>query len=323
MERRISMDPETLFLAPFIVYKITSNQAKESAHQIIHHILDSKYSDIVIVEDISYFEPNERIVKIDFEQNTPDVCIVVGGDGTVLWANNLFGHRTRPPFLTFNLGHLGYMSIYHVEDYEEVIDELYNAKKLLICEKRCTIEASFIGGDNPYSIIALNDIIINKSGEGHMMNMKILVDDEELTNIRCDSLILSTPTGSTAYNLASGGSILHYDVDALILNSICPQSLSFRPIAFPRTITLKFFNGDNTNKTLIINDGINTVPMEGDVGLEVRLSDKYMNFILLEKCMENRVALWRKKIILQLGWNHSFQNYDSRLRSSHKKINHK
>jgi NAD kinase len=320
MERRISMDPHTLFLTPLVVFKNTSNQAKESANQIIHHILDSKYSDKVIVEDTSYFDKSEKIFPLNFKLMNPDVCIVVGGDGTVLWANHLFGERTRPPFLTFNLGHLGYMSLYHIEDYVEVIDELYNSAKSLVCEKRCLIEATFLGGEKPYTTIALNDIIINKSDEGHMMNMKILVDDEEFTSIRCDGLIISTPTGSTAYNLAAGGSILHYDVDALILNSICPQSLSFRSVAFPRTIKLKFYNGENTFKTFVVNDGINNVAMEGEVGLEIKLSDQYMNFILLESCMENRVALWRKKLILQLGWNHSFQNYDSRLRSSRKYI---
>jgi NAD kinase len=314
MERRISMNSTTKFSAPLIIYKISSNQAKEFANKIVNFLLDKEFVDIIFVEDTSCFDINVHIRKFDLENSHPDICIVIGGDGTVLWANHIFCNYPRPPFLTFNLGRLGYMSIYHCEDYIHVLEELYNPKKQIVFEKRCTIEANFINTEERFKpIVALNDIIIEKTIGGHMINIKILVDEEELTNIRCDGLIISTPTGSTAYNLAAGGTIVHYDVDALILNSICPQSLSFRSIAFPRTIKLKIFNGEGTHVSNVINDGIDCVAMKGDTGIEIKLSDKFLNFILLDKLIENRVAFWRRKITLQLGWNNSFKNYDKEL----------
>jgi NAD kinase len=92
------------------------------------------------------------------------------------------------------------------------------------------------------------------------------------------------------------------------LNSICPQSLSFRAIAFPRGIKLKVLNIDEKVPSYVNFDGIDRFKMIGSQYVEITLSDQYVNFILLEKFIKNRVAVWRQKIVDQLGWNTPFIN---------------
>ncbi len=303
------MNPETCFVSPLIIYKINNKNALEYAKKIIQYLLDQVLIKVIYVEELENFvEFMDANILCLFDNDTcnPDLCIVIGGDGTCLWSNYLFKNKNRPPFLTFNLGHLGYMSIYDCEEYIEVLDELYNTKKQLLFEKRSTIECNILNSTSESSI-ALNDVVIEKVSGTHMIKLNILVDEEPLTEVRCDGLILSTSTGSTAYSLAAGGTILHYDVDAIILNSICPQSLSFRAIAFPRNIKITVKNSQES-KSNVINDGIKSIEINGNEAIEIKLSDLYVNFILLEKFIKNRVAIWRQKIVEQLGWNHAFVN---------------
>jgi len=278
------MNPETLFVSPLIIYKINNKSALEYAKKIIQYLLDEVLIKVIYVEELENFNEfiDTSILRI-FDNDTcnPDLCIVIGGDGTCLWSNYIFKNKDRPPFLTFNLGHLGYMSIYDCEEYMEVLEELYNTKKQLLFEKRSTIECKLLNSTSESSI-ALNDIVVEKNPGTHMIKLNIFVDEEPLTEVRCDGLILSTSTGSTAYSLAAGGTILHYDVDAIILNSICPQSLSFRAIAFPRNIKITIKNNHEC-KSNVINDGINSKQIDCNEGIEIRLSDLYVNFILLEK----------------------------------------
>jgi NAD+ kinase len=143
-----------------------------------------------------------------------------------------------------------------------------------------------------------------------MITTKIYMNDEPLNLIKSDGLIIATSTGSTAYSLSAGGTIIHYDVDCLLLNAICPHSLSFRSIAFPREIKLTVIL-HYTNKPSWVNyDGQKKFPLKAGQGVEVSLSDNYVNFIVLENLVKNRITLWKQKIVDQLGWNSSFKNME-------------
>jgi len=141
-----------------------------------------------------------------------------------------------------------------------------------------------------------------------MVHLEIYIEDEYLTKVAGDGLIISTSTGSTAYSLSAGGTIVHYDVDTLILNAICPHSLSFRPIAFPHGIKLKF-RVSNDSKTAYVNcDGINLIERKPGQSIVVRLSNIEVGIILLEKFTDSPVKVWKKKLVEQLGWNKGFVN---------------
>ncbi len=358
MDQRItSISSESKFTTPLIIYKIVSETAFRYSKLILKYLLKKTQFSTILVQRECYdkfleiateqeayklkiFENNNSTYNgnsngnnINIDSHQPDLCIIIGGDGTVLWCNNLF-HPTqqRPPFLTFNLGTLGYLTYYNCDMYRDILDELLeNNKKIISYEKRSTLLCKYITtdrdeldrkksdgdgyrveysveNDNTYNCIALNDIVLERDQRSHLSSLEIYVNNEPMTNLKGDGLIISTSTGSTAYSLSAGGTIIHYDVDCILLNAICPHSLSFRAIAFPKDITIKIVIAAGSYKTKLSCDGIYQEPRNPKQGIEVTLSDKYVNIIILEKFISIPLKVWRQKLIDQLGWNNAFRN---------------
>ncbi len=323
--RRICVTCDQNFGKVLVIYKISSDVALNSSINIIQHILRKSNIKKIYVEDDCYLnyasltkEKNyDKIRKVssleEISKKYLDLCIIIGGDGTLLWANSLFKTNCRPPFLTFNLGTLGYMTYYNCERYVEVLDELLDDRKCnVILEKRSTLLCKFVSEDHleeqNEEIIALNDIVIDRGPNPHLINIEVYINNEPLTKVSGDGVLMSSSTGSTAYSLSAGGTIVHYDVDCLLLNAICPHSLSFRPIAFPNSIELKVLVCENSHSGYVNYDGIKRVLRKPKQGVIVKVSDITVNLILLEKFTENPVKVWKQKLINQLGWNKAFVN---------------
>jgi NAD+ kinase len=322
MERRTTLSQEHIINSPFLIYKIVSETAHKYAKLIIKYLLKKSSIKSIFVQNQcfdSFFEltTDEDSEKLKFftKESKVDLCIIVGGDGTVLWCNNLFDtDQERPPFLTFNLGTLGYMTYYNCEMYKDILDELLEFKdKNIYFEKRSTLLCEFFSVDAgeetiKEKLVALNDIVVYRGDGTHIVSLDIYVNNQPITNIKGDGLIISTSTGSTAYSLSAGGTIIHYDVDCILLNAICPHSLSFRSIAFPKEITLKIIVSADSYTSWVTNDGVRRTPRKPKQGVLVTMSDKYVNIILLEKFISVPIKVWRQKLIEQLGWNNAFKN---------------
>ena len=324
--RRITATPGTVFESPLIIYKITSEMALRYSKLVVKYLLNKQITKNIYVQkqsfnafyDLTTDENCDKLAVFNKCNSKVDLCIVIGGDGTVLWCNNMFPiDKQRPPFLTFNLGTLGYMTYYDCDMYRDVLEELLNEtseKTNISYEKRSTLFCKFISVDendeseSENSVIALNDIVIERGDETHLVSLEIYINNEPLTNVKGDGLIISTSTGSTAYSLSAGGSIIHYDVDCLLLNAKCPHSLSFRALVFPRDINLKVIVSQDSYPAWVVNDGINRVKRKIKQGIEVSLSDKFCNMIIIEKFISLPIKVWRAKLIDQLGWNSSFKN---------------
>ena len=325
-ERRVNMKCDLYFKDPLLIYKISSTVALQAAINIAKHAISKEIIKNLFVEDECYdnydeLKKDENYLKIKklsdikfFCINLIDLCIIIGGDGTLLWANSLFNTDDRPPFLTFNLGTLGYMTYYNCDKYIEVLDELFdNRKNNVVLEKRSTLTCKFVSEDDveeteTEELIALNDIVIDRGASSLLLHLEIYINNELLTKVSGDGCLMSSSTGSTAYNLSAGGTIIHYDVDCLLLNAICPHSLSFRPIAFPKHIELKIMVCEKSFIGYVHNDGIKKIPRKPKQGIIVKVSDKTVNIILLEKFTNNPVTVWKQKLVNQLGWNKSFVN---------------
>lgn len=324
--RRITATPGTVFESPLIIYKITSETALRYSKLVVKYLLNKQIIKNIYVQKQSYNafyelttdENSNKLSVFSKSDSKVDLCIVIGGDGTVLWCNNMFPiDKQRPPFLTFNLGTLGYMTYYDCDMYRDVLEELLNEtseKTNISYEKRSTLFCKFISLDEneecevENSSIALNDIVIERGDETHLVSLEIYINNGPLTNVKGDGLIISTSTGSTAYSLSAGGTIIHYDVDCLLLNAKCPHSLSFRALVFPRDINLKVIVSQDSYPAWVVNDGINRVKRKIKQGIEVSLSDKFCNMIIIEKFISLPIKVWRAKLIDQLGWNSSFKN---------------
>lgn len=160
-----------------------------------------------------------------------DVAIVVGGDGTMLdAARRLACHDV--PLVGVNIGRVGFMTDLSRSEIETGIEELLAGK--LLVERRFLLEVTITrDGEAVCSALAFNDVVVNKGEIGRMIELEVRVDDEFLYVLRADGMIVSTPTGSTAYALSANGPILHPAVPGIAIVPLCPHALSNRPITIP------------------------------------------------------------------------------------------
>ena len=157
-----------------------------------------------------------------------DLAIVVGGDGTLLHAaRSLVDHQV--PLLGVNLGRLGFLVDVSPDELGRVLDDILNGN--FREEQRALLHAEVIrAGRAVTQADAFNEVVVHKSDMARMVEIRARINGRYVTDYRADGLIISTPTGSTAYALSSGGPIVHPELDAVLLVPICPHTLTQRPI---------------------------------------------------------------------------------------------
>lgn len=302
-----------------IIYKWTSIEALEYSKAIIEYLLGLKLISKFYVESydkLNYLntKDNEYIFEYSKKVNSIiDLVIVIGGDGTILWANHIFGNEEKPSFLTFNLGTIGYLAYYDVKDYKKIFEELFiNDCKVITYENRSTINTKISSKNNKeidgIIISSLNDIILGQMKDNKMTKINIYIDDKYLTDIRSDGMIVSTPTGSTAYSLSAGGPIVHPDLEAMVITTICPFTLSFRPIVLSKEYTLKLVIDESIEKAQVCSDGIDTYILEKGDYIEINISKHPCKLMILDNIIENPLTNWKNKLIKQLGWSNAINN---------------
>jgi len=161
-----------------------------------------------------------------------DLVVVLGGDGTLL---SVAHHAALAgvPVMGVNLGRLGFLTEIPVSEAVSTLDKFLAGEAALV-SPRWLLEARTATACS----YCLNDAVITKGAAARMIELAIGVDGRDVATLKADGLIVSTPTGSTAYSLSAGGPILHPQVPAIVLTPICPHTLSFRPMAVPATSTI-------------------------------------------------------------------------------------
>lgn len=283
------------FSKPFIIYRIESEKAIIYARKISKYLLSNfpKITEIYIekpneINSDNVFETEVEKTKyknnfIKFEAKTEksDLCIVIGGDGTCLWANNCYKYRkNKPPFITFHLGNLGYLAIYDIENYQDTLNELISNN--FIFEKRNLISATLIDKNNQIkeSYTALNEVLIQRGSDLKMISLEIYIDKVHFTEVSCDGIIFATPTGSSAYSLSARGPLLHYKVEGLIITAICPFSLSFRPIVLPKNAVLEICIGRHHCEPCVSVDGEEGNKLLDGEKLKIVMGDEKLMFVI-------------------------------------------
>ncbi len=167
------------------------------------------------------------------------LVLVLGGDGTLLSMADCIGRAGLDvPILGVNFGSLGFLT-------EVTLPELYPALEAALAERapieeRLTLRVTIVRpADASFSEIAVNDVVINKGARSRLIDLSVSVGDSLVTTVRADGLIIATPTGSTAYNLAAGGPIVQPNVEALVLTPIAPHTLTNRPIVIPSSSNVR------------------------------------------------------------------------------------
>lgn len=162
-----------------------------------------------------------------------DLIVTIGGDGTILRAASLFKQVKSdiPPVLNFSMGTLGFLLPFDFSDAPLAFSKVYKGRSLVMERSRLAVRLPVTGSE----VHAINDLTIHRGSSPHLAQLDIAVNGQHVTTAIADGVTVSTPTGSTAYSLSSGGSIVHPGVRCILLTPICPRSLSFRPLIFPET----------------------------------------------------------------------------------------
>lgn len=199
---------------------------------------------------------------------TPDLCwtspekfdlvLTLGGDGTVLFTSWLF-QRIVPPILSFSLGSLGFLTNFEFEKYKAHLTKVMGEVGMRVNLRMrftCTVfRTDRSKGAEPGAVEegeqfeVLNELVIDRGPSPYVSNLELYGDNELLTVVQADGCIFSTPTGSTAYSLSAGGSLIHPSIPAILLTPICPHTLSFRPMVLSDTQLLRITVPSNSRST--------------------------------------------------------------------------
>ena len=219
-----------------------------------------------------------------------DLVVVLGGDGTLL---SVAHHAAQAgvPVMGVNLGRLGFLTEIPVSEATLTLDDLLAGDASLI-SPRWLLEARAAGAVS----YCLNDVVVTKGAVARMIELTIGIDGKEVATLKADGLIVSTPTGSTAYSLSAGGPIVHPLVPAFVLTPICPHTLSFRPLAVPSTSTVSvrlLTGGEEVHLTL---DGQRGGVLLGNDVIDIRKSPVELQLVTSPR--RNYYDLVKEK----LGW---------------------
>ncbi len=222
-----------------------------------------------------------------------DLAIVVGGDGTMLNAARSLA-PADVPVLGINLGRLGFLADVSADDMHEHLDAILSGDYQE--EQRSLLYTSVIrGGQTVSESDALNDVVIHKWDIARMIEVDTSIDGRFLNSLRADGLIVSTPTGSTAYALSGGGPILDPALEALVLVPICPHTLSNRPVVVSDRVQIEIvLHGEDGTKAQVTCDG--QVNFELETGDHIRIRRLDHDLRLIHPKQHDHFQVMRKKL---------------------------
>jgi NAD+ kinase len=211
-------------------------------------------------EEAGKYTPDATVVeRAKMPAYAPGLVIVLGGDGTLLAVARIFA-ATGTPILSVNLGYLGFLTEVRLAELYATLDGWCNDCYQL--DERSMLHAElWRNGEEHSSFEALNDVVVSKGDIARMGEFAVELDGKAVANFRADGVIVSTPTGSTAYTLAANGPILTPDVDAMVVTPICPHLLTLRPIVVrgDASLTVRIIGVPNT--ALLTVDGQRAVEL--------------------------------------------------------------
>jgi NAD+ kinase len=210
--------------------------------------------------------------------NHVEMIIVLGGDGTLLSVARLV-RDYEVPILGVNLGGLGFLTEITLEELYRVLERVIQGD--FITDERVVLNAAVIRrGERMAEFTVLNDAVINKGALARIIDLETTINGEYLTTFKSDGLIISTPTGSTAYNLSAGGPIVYPSLHSIIITPICPHTLTNRPIMVPDDVEVRVILKAKQQEVILTLDGQQGFSLEFEDMVEVKKAE---NRILLIK----------------------------------------
>lgn len=220
----------------------------------------------VLAEEVGRPFLRERVKFVKREQITSkcDVVVVLGGDGTML-ATARGIELGEVPVIGINFGLLGYLTEFSTEELIPTLESVVAGSYRV--DRRMRLDAEvFRGGKRVTTGKVLNDVVVNKAALARMIELECWIDGEPINRFRADGLIISTPTGSTAYSLSAGGPIVHPGINAILITPICPHTLTNRPLVIKDDSSIELYLLSPLDEV--------TLTLDGQIGFSLRAGDR-------------------------------------------------
>ncbi len=262
---------------------IISKPQKHELEQVLSHLMrwlaEHQFETVLDMESASYLNSSAGMDRAEMPEHGPDLVVMLGGDGTLLAAARAFA-LTETPILAVNLGSLGFLT-------ETPLADLYDALSAwlagtAIIETRSLMHAELHRDGRLFrQWEALNDVVAAKGAIARMGEFTIELDGQFVARFRADGVIVSTPTGSTAYTLAAAGPILMPNVDAMVITAICPHLLTIRPFVVPGNAEVCMSIDVVPHETYLTVDGQEAVELLLDDRIHCRKSRQTVKLLRL------------------------------------------
>ena len=261
---------------------IVGNATKEGAIEITNQLAQLARTEGLEVAQTMEFPPPDGLLE------GVDACFVVGGDGTLL---NLMKEAVRydVPVAGVRHGQLGFLATFSPEELEKKMPSIFQGNYLV---KRRSMLAFNQADDSPLN--ALNDLVIKSGANGRLSRFSVSAGGERVADYACDGIVFSTPTGSTAYNLAAGGPIVHPDADVMLMTPISAHTLTSRSVVFPAGVSLSVSPVSGCEEPMVFADGQPALEKGIDFPVQVSVAD--MSFPLLEEGDHSHFRVLRNKL---------------------------
>ncbi|MDM8566218.1 NAD(+) kinase [Candidatus Halobeggiatoa sp. HSG11] len=274
-----------------IIAKQNSKKVSKCLQVLVDFLLKRQINILIDASNATDTELSNIVTTVELGQRC-DLIIVIGGDGTLLKAARLLAEE-NVYLLGINLGRLGFLTDLSPTEVDKHLIQILNGA--FIKEKRFLIEAKIYRNENFLSSCnALNDIIIYRCNIPHMLSFETTIDGHFVNRQRADGLIISTPTGSTAYALSAGGPIIHPSLNALVLVTICPHTLSNRPLVIDGNSNLQVAICDEQiGKAQLSNDGLSCQELISGDSILIK---KHKHITLIHPQTHDHYATLRAKL---------------------------
>ena len=258
-----------------------------------------KNKDCKILHDKNYYiKPEETLVELKELAIKSDLILAFGGDGTLLHIAEEAALQKKP-VIGFNLGNLGFLTEAPLSNFQTILDNYF--KNNLRSDLRNLINAHLVK-ENKQEVKQnfLNDIVINKGALSKIIDLNVFIDDKLVSQVRADGIIISSPTGSTAYSLSAGGPIVAPNLPLIIITPICPHTLTNRPLVISDKSKVSV-SVDSSKPIYVSFDGSNSEELDGKFIINIEKSN--LNFNLLRMKKNEYFSVLKNKLM----WSNSYE----------------
>lgn len=248
--------------------------------------VSKKMIDLIRKKDLDYLLEKDSAQQLDLNhkrasyeklREKADLIILFGGDGTFLHTSlNFIG--TGIPLMGINLGRIGFLTEIETNELDEALDAIIADNYRI--EKRNTLKISLIrNGKKIKERHAINDVVINRAADGEMLKIDMLINEEFVNSYRGDGIIVSTPTGSTAYSFSAGGPIINPQVKALLITPLCPHAVHVKPMVISDQEVIEIKADGQKDKIFLTADGRDSVKIRSEDIIEIKSSEKEISLV--------------------------------------------